>query len=120
MGKRQPPVEKTQGEDPIRGPWWGQQEEGRVAVSPHLLPSFSPAPQIKKAFFAMVANGVRAAPLWDSKKQSFVGEERLNLVAGRVGSSVSPILRPDLSPLQACSPSQTSSSSCTATTGRPW
>nr|XP_004662981.2 5'-AMP-activated protein kinase subunit gamma-3 [Jaculus jaculus] len=29
--------------------------------------------QIKKAFFAMVANGVRAAPLWDSKKQSFVG-----------------------------------------------
>lgn len=30
--------------------------------------------QIKKAFFAMVANGVRAAPLWDSKKQSFVGE----------------------------------------------
>lgn len=24
----------------------------------------------------MVANGVRAAPLWDSKKQSFVGEER--------------------------------------------
>ena len=37
---------------------------------------FVPAPQIKKAFFAMVANGVRAAPLWDSKKQSFVGEER--------------------------------------------
>ncbi|XP_055429462.1 5'-AMP-activated protein kinase subunit gamma-3 isoform X1 [Bubalus kerabau] len=29
--------------------------------------------QIKKAFFALVANGVRAAPLWDSKKQSFVG-----------------------------------------------
>ncbi|XP_052605848.1 5'-AMP-activated protein kinase subunit gamma-3 isoform X1 [Peromyscus californicus insignis] len=29
--------------------------------------------EIKKAFFAMVANGVRAAPLWDSKKQSFVG-----------------------------------------------
>jgi hypothetical protein len=29
----------------------------------------------------MVANGVRAAPLWDSKKQSFVGEERwLDLV----------------------------------------
>lgn len=42
--------------------------------SPRLL--FLPAPQIKKAFFAMVANGVRAAPLWDSKKQSFVGEER--------------------------------------------
>ncbi|XP_042323460.1 5'-AMP-activated protein kinase subunit gamma-3 isoform X2 [Sceloporus undulatus] len=29
--------------------------------------------QIKKAFFAMVANGVRAAPLWDNKKQCFVG-----------------------------------------------
>ncbi|XP_069472970.1 5'-AMP-activated protein kinase subunit gamma-3 [Ambystoma mexicanum] len=29
--------------------------------------------QIKKAFFALVANGVRAAPLWDSKQQSFVG-----------------------------------------------
>uniref|UniRef100_A0A4X2JSI1 Protein kinase AMP-activated non-catalytic subunit gamma 3 n=1 Tax=Vombatus ursinus TaxID=29139 RepID=A0A4X2JSI1_VOMUR len=28
---------------------------------------------IKKAFFALVANGVRAAPLWDSQKQSFVG-----------------------------------------------
>ncbi|KAF6115671.1 protein kinase AMP-activated non-catalytic subunit gamma 3 [Phyllostomus discolor] len=29
--------------------------------------------EIKKAFFALVANGVRAAPLWDSRKQSFVG-----------------------------------------------
>ncbi|XP_030066192.1 5'-AMP-activated protein kinase subunit gamma-3 [Microcaecilia unicolor] len=29
--------------------------------------------QIKKAFFALVANGVRAAPLWDSKQQCFVG-----------------------------------------------
>ncbi|XP_063017977.1 5'-AMP-activated protein kinase subunit gamma-3 isoform X3 [Melospiza melodia melodia] len=29
--------------------------------------------QIKKAFLALVANGVRAAPLWDSKAQSFVG-----------------------------------------------
>uniref|UniRef100_A0A8C4UGS7 Protein kinase AMP-activated non-catalytic subunit gamma 3 n=1 Tax=Falco tinnunculus TaxID=100819 RepID=A0A8C4UGS7_FALTI len=29
--------------------------------------------QIKKAFLALVANGVRAAPLWDSKTQSFVG-----------------------------------------------
>ncbi|XP_072473914.1 5'-AMP-activated protein kinase subunit gamma-3 isoform X2 [Notamacropus eugenii] len=29
--------------------------------------------EIKKAFFALVANGVRAAPLWDSQKQSFVG-----------------------------------------------
>jgi len=29
--------------------------------------------QVKKAFFALVSNGVRAAPLWDSKKQCFVG-----------------------------------------------
>uniref|UniRef100_A0A7N8XGY4 Protein kinase AMP-activated non-catalytic subunit gamma 2 n=1 Tax=Mastacembelus armatus TaxID=205130 RepID=A0A7N8XGY4_9TELE len=29
--------------------------------------------QVKKAFFALVANGVRAAPLWESKNQSFVG-----------------------------------------------
>uniref|UniRef100_A0A5F9DNE4 Protein kinase AMP-activated non-catalytic subunit gamma 2 n=1 Tax=Oryctolagus cuniculus TaxID=9986 RepID=A0A5F9DNE4_RABIT len=29
--------------------------------------------QVKKAFFALVANGVRAAPLWESKKQRFVG-----------------------------------------------
>ena len=28
---------------------------------------------VKKAFFALVYNGVRAAPLWDSKKQRFVG-----------------------------------------------
>ncbi|CAK6448085.1 unnamed protein product [Pipistrellus nathusii] len=34
---------------------------------------FDTALQIKKAFFALVANGVRAAPLWDSKQQSFVG-----------------------------------------------
>uniref|UniRef100_A0A8P4KEU9 CBS domain-containing protein n=1 Tax=Dicentrarchus labrax TaxID=13489 RepID=A0A8P4KEU9_DICLA len=29
--------------------------------------------QVKKAFFAMVANGVRAAPLWDNKLKCFVG-----------------------------------------------
>uniref|UniRef100_W5L711 Protein kinase, AMP-activated, gamma 3a non-catalytic subunit n=1 Tax=Astyanax mexicanus TaxID=7994 RepID=W5L711_ASTMX len=28
---------------------------------------------VKKAFFALVANGLRAAPLWDSKLQKFVG-----------------------------------------------
>ncbi|XP_049822552.1 5'-AMP-activated protein kinase subunit gamma-2 isoform X2 [Aethina tumida] len=28
---------------------------------------------VKKAFFALVYNGVRAAPLWDSNKQEFVG-----------------------------------------------
>lgn len=31
-------------------------------------------PQVKKAFFALVSNGVRAAPLWDSNKQCFVGK----------------------------------------------
>ncbi|KAJ8337049.1 hypothetical protein SKAU_G00382690 [Synaphobranchus kaupii] len=34
---------------------------------------FDTALQVKKAFFALVANGVRAAPLWETKKQSFVG-----------------------------------------------
>ena len=29
--------------------------------------------QVKKAFFALVYNGVRAAPLWDSGKQDYVG-----------------------------------------------
>ncbi|XP_032593040.1 uncharacterized protein LOC6564447 isoform X4 [Drosophila grimshawi] len=28
---------------------------------------------VKKAFYALVYNGVRAAPLWDSEKQQFVG-----------------------------------------------
>lgn len=28
---------------------------------------------VKKAFFALIYNGVRAAPLYDSKKQEFVG-----------------------------------------------
>jgi hypothetical protein len=74
-------MQKKPGEDPMGGAWSGQQVGGWTAVSSHPCPSFFPAPQIKKAFFAMVANGVRAAPLWDSKKQSFVGEERwLDLV----------------------------------------
>uniref|UniRef100_A0AAY4CR96 CBS domain-containing protein n=1 Tax=Denticeps clupeoides TaxID=299321 RepID=A0AAY4CR96_9TELE len=40
-----------------------------------LVPGFNPCSplQVKKAFFALVANGVRAAPLWETKKQSFVG-----------------------------------------------
>ncbi|GCB78619.1 hypothetical protein scyTo_0019439 [Scyliorhinus torazame] len=33
---------------------------------------FDTSLQVKKAFFALVANGVRAAPLWETKKQSFV------------------------------------------------
>lgn len=28
---------------------------------------------VKKAFYALVYNGVRAAPLWDSKRQEFIG-----------------------------------------------
>ena len=28
---------------------------------------------VKKAFFALLSNGVRAAPLWDSQRQEFVG-----------------------------------------------
>lgn len=68
-------METNQNEDPhgrTQVGTAGGEDEG--LSSPRLL--FLPAPQIKKAFFAMVANGVRAAPLWDSKKQSFVGEER--------------------------------------------
>ncbi|XP_063075719.1 5'-AMP-activated protein kinase subunit gamma-1-like isoform X2 [Engraulis encrasicolus] len=34
---------------------------------------FDTSLQVKKAFFALVANGVRAAPLWDTSRQSFVG-----------------------------------------------
>ncbi|XP_019731258.1 5'-AMP-activated protein kinase subunit gamma-3b [Hippocampus comes] len=34
---------------------------------------FDTALQVKKAFFALVANGVRAAPLWDNKLKCFVG-----------------------------------------------
>ncbi|XP_024891367.1 5'-AMP-activated protein kinase subunit gamma-2-like [Temnothorax curvispinosus] len=36
-----------------------------VVFDTHLL--------VKKAFFALVYNGVRAAPLWDSSRQQFVG-----------------------------------------------
>ncbi|XP_065110244.1 5'-AMP-activated protein kinase subunit gamma-1 isoform X2 [Paramisgurnus dabryanus] len=34
---------------------------------------FDTSLQVKKAFFALVANGLRAAPLWDNKQQKFVG-----------------------------------------------
>jgi 5'-AMP-activated protein kinase regulatory gamma subunit len=30
--------------------------------------------QVKKAFFALVYNGVRAAPLWSSAKQDYEGK----------------------------------------------
>jgi len=29
--------------------------------------------QVKKAFVALIYNGVRAAPLWDSVQQNYVG-----------------------------------------------
>lgn len=32
-------------------------------------------PKVKKAFFALVANSLRAALLWDSKLQTFVGKK---------------------------------------------
>lgn len=32
-------------------------------------------PKVKKAFFALVANGLRAALLWDSKVEKFVGKK---------------------------------------------
>ncbi|RXN29950.1 5 -AMP-activated kinase subunit gamma-1-like isoform X2 [Labeo rohita] len=34
---------------------------------------FDTSLQVKKAFFALVANGLRAAPLWDNNLQKFVG-----------------------------------------------
>jgi hypothetical protein len=30
--------------------------------------------QVKKAFYALLQNGVRAAALWDSRRQDLVGE----------------------------------------------
>lgn len=130
IAKKQTHREKKPGEDPMGGAWSGQQEGGWAAACPHPPLSFFTAPQIKKAFFAMVANGVRAAPLWDSKKQSFVGEKWPDLIwcgnTGRLGSSMSLALRPHLphichlSTLQACSPSLTSSWCCTGTTDPPW
>jgi hypothetical protein len=35
--------------------------------------ALSHSKKVKKAFFALIYNGVRAAPLWDSKNQKFVG-----------------------------------------------
>ena len=33
--------------------------------------------QVKKAFIALIYNGVRAAPLWDSVQQNYVGESNV-------------------------------------------
>jgi len=35
---------------------------------------------VKKAFLALVQNGVRAAALWDSLKQDFVGKYLMILI----------------------------------------
>ncbi|XP_050571949.1 5'-AMP-activated protein kinase subunit gamma-1 isoform X2 [Cygnus atratus] len=59
---------------------------------------FDTSLQVKKAFFALVTNGVRAAPLWDSKKQSFVGERvgrgPHGAAGGWVGASGAPLTLP--------------------------
>jgi len=38
---------------------------------------------VKKAFLALVQNGVRAAALWDSVKQDFVGKYLTMLLTGQ-------------------------------------
>ncbi|XP_068068693.1 5'-AMP-activated protein kinase subunit gamma-1-like isoform X1 [Anomalospiza imberbis] len=58
---------------------------------------FDTSLQVKKAFFALVTNGVRAAPLWDSKKQSFVGERGVRGSLGAEGGWQDP-------PHPACPP----------------
>jgi len=37
--------------------------------------------QVKKAFLALVQNGVRAAALWDSMKQDFVGKCFMSIIS---------------------------------------
>lgn len=93
----------------------GRDGQGRSGLRSALTPSPFPQ-QIKKAFVALVANGVRAAPLWDSKTQSFVGECQQCHMAP---SSPWQCCQPHVS-LQGCSPSPISSTSSTATTARPW
>ncbi|XP_053744221.1 5'-AMP-activated protein kinase subunit gamma-1 isoform X1 [Synchiropus splendidus] len=72
--------------DVQRMPCWSQDEEAliymnfmkshrcydAIPVSCKLV-IFDTTLQVKKAFYALVANGLRAAPLWDSKLQKFVG-----------------------------------------------
>uniref|UniRef100_A0A8C2SM69 5'-AMP-activated protein kinase subunit gamma-1 n=1 Tax=Coturnix japonica TaxID=93934 RepID=A0A8C2SM69_COTJA len=64
------------GGDPLRGAYTSFMKSHRcydlIPTSSKLV-VFDTSLQVKKAFFALVTNGVRAAPLWDSKKQSFVG-----------------------------------------------
>lgn len=62
--------------EPLRGAYTAFMKSHRcydlIPTSSKLV-VFDTSLQVKKAFFALVTNGVRAAPLWDSKKQSFVG-----------------------------------------------
>jgi 5'-AMP-activated protein kinase regulatory gamma subunit len=55
--------------------------------------------EVRKAFFALVYNGVRAAPLWDSAKQEFVGMLTITdfiQILHRYGSTSGVALRPDV------------------------
>lgn len=47
----------------------GSKADWRVTLTHSLLIIL----QVKKAFYALVYNGVRSAPLWDSASQDFVG-----------------------------------------------
>ena len=52
--------------------------------------------QVKKAFFALVYNGVRAAPLWDTTKQDFVGKFHLKKFILFISTFISLIHLPQL------------------------
>ncbi|KAM6330635.1 5'-AMP-activated protein kinase subunit gamma-1 isoform 4-T4 [Alca torda] len=69
-------TERGHGGEPHRGAYTTFMKSHRcydlIPTSSKLV-VFDTSLQVKKAFFALVTNGVRAAPLWDSKKQSFVG-----------------------------------------------
>uniref|UniRef100_A0A8D3A1M9 Protein kinase, AMP-activated, gamma 3a non-catalytic subunit n=1 Tax=Scophthalmus maximus TaxID=52904 RepID=A0A8D3A1M9_SCOMX len=50
------------------------QRKGTITTFGALTAAMTPfQPAVTTAFFALVANGLRAAPLWDSKLQRFVG-----------------------------------------------
>ena len=58
--------------------------------------------KIEKAFFALRYNGLRAAPLWDSSKQQFVGmltiTDFINLLIMRFQAQVGPASANQTSP----------------------
>ena len=57
----------------MRGAFLCRVEADLLQVVAHFQVVFDTQLLVKKAFFALVYNGVRAAPLWDSKEQKFVG-----------------------------------------------